>query len=82
LVEIRHQPKPFPAVFEILFSGVFVACFVPFIGGTWTGAALGMAPPPGCTSAPTCSGSCARTARSTRPRSLASARRRSAAGWT
>ncbi|ACS29947.1 threonine/serine ThrE exporter family protein [Micrococcus luteus] len=42
LVEIRHQPKPFPAVFEILFSGVFVACFVPFIGGTWTGAALGM----------------------------------------
>ena len=42
LVEIRHQPKPFPAVFEVLFSGVFVACFVPFIGGTWTGAALGM----------------------------------------
>lgn len=42
LVEIRHQPKPFPAVFEVLFSGVFVACFVPFIGGTWTSAALGM----------------------------------------
>lgn len=42
LVEIRHQPKPFPAVFEVFFAGVFVACFIPFIGGTWVGAALGM----------------------------------------
>ena len=42
LVEIRHQPKPFPPVFEILFAGVFVACFIPFIGGNWTGSLLGM----------------------------------------
>lgn len=42
LVEIRHQPKPFPPAFEILFAGVFAACFVPYIGGTWVGALLGM----------------------------------------
>lgn len=42
LVEIRHRPKPYPPAFEVLFAGVFVACFVPFIGGTWAGAALGM----------------------------------------
>lgn len=43
LVEIRHRPKPYPPALEILMAGVFVACFVPFIGGTWQGALLGMA---------------------------------------
>ena len=43
LVEIRRRPKPYPPALEILMAGVFVACFVPFIGGTWQGALLGMA---------------------------------------
>ncbi|WP_248115344.1 MULTISPECIES: threonine/serine exporter family protein [unclassified Micrococcus] len=42
LVEIRHRPKPFPPFFEVLFAGVFAGCFVPFIGGSWEGALLGM----------------------------------------
>ncbi|MDO4240453.1 threonine/serine exporter ThrE family protein [Micrococcus sp.] len=43
LVEVRHRPKPYPPALEILMAGVFVACFIPFIGGTWQGALLGMA---------------------------------------
>ena len=42
LVEIRRRPKPYPPAVEILLAGVFVACFIPFIGGTWQGSLLGM----------------------------------------
>lgn len=42
LVEIRRTPKPFPAWSEIVMAGVFCGLFVPFIGGTWRGALVGM----------------------------------------
>lgn len=42
LVEIRRTPKPFPAWSEIIMAGVFCGLFVPFIGGTWRGALVGM----------------------------------------
>ena len=43
LVEIRRSPKPYPAWSEVLMAGVFCGLFVPFIGGTWRGALVGMA---------------------------------------
>ena len=42
LVEIRRTPKPFPAWSEVIMAGVFCGLFVPFIGGTWRGALVGM----------------------------------------
>lgn len=42
LVEIRRTPKPYPAWAEVIMAGVFCGLFVPFIGGTWRGALVGM----------------------------------------
>ena len=42
LVEIRRTPKPHPAWAEIVMAGVFCGLFVPFIGGSWRGALVGM----------------------------------------
>lgn len=42
LVEIRRTPKPYPAWAEVVMAGVFCGLFVPYIGGTWRGALVGM----------------------------------------